>query len=125
MGIRAFIRFKAERDSVRSLVSSIEPLDDLLDKAIFSGDRIRVSKSDDLNEFKGHLVHNEEQVCKIIHWEAISNKLYFIFDKWPKFIESHSKRKYTGFKIPAVRNFVTEDGFFDGIQHKPNIMGKR
>ena len=60
---------------IGKLECSVKTLNDLLQPAIFLGDRILIRKADDLNQVEVHILQHKLLLCKFVGSITISSKL--------------------------------------------------
>lgn len=114
---------KAICHSVRSLISTVEPFDDLFKGAVLCGDGIVVGKTDYLGNLEGKCF--SKLSCKLHGGKRIGTvTVRNEFKRFRKFFqttESHAHGEDAGPNSAVVRDLIADDGASGGIHDKPDI----
>ncbi len=114
---------KAVCMSVRSLIGAVQPLNHLLEWAVFRGSSIVVGKSDDLGDFKSEVIAQllyELHCSKGIGAVAVSDKLK-VLRQFCKSPESHTHGEDTGADATVIGHLIADDGAGSGVHDEPDV----
>jgi len=122
MSVGAFPTAVTIRYLIGELECSVKTLNDLLQPAIFLGDRVVIGETDDLDQVEIHVPQHELLLRKLVGSIAVGSELEGHARELLELGKGHSHGKDAGADITGIRYLIPEDGFLQGIHDEPDIV---
>ena len=101
--------------------SAVQPFNNLLQRAVFLGNRVLVGEADDLGDVKVDAMPGEEMFCQQVYGVSVSNEVEFVRD-FAQLDQNIVDGINSGNVVAVSLDAVRSDDFLGGIKEKEDIV---